>query len=297
MTLHQVMKASMTITTSLSDDAVCEVFMKALVLDGYGATCTVAASGDKYCFTLEYPIEPAARVAAKTAEMRPLIAAANFTGEMAAVAANLRLRRLDALSVASVSPPTTHVLTGVTIVVKVLASRSDAYEWLQALIRAVQERAGSVTAGMIRATLMAAPGSPWGLVVTTPTLTVTEINAPPATPPQLLPPSPPPLSPPSPSPSAPPPSSPPPPSLPPRLSLRPPSATPTAPAAIDALPTLKQSQDLDGGLIAGVGVIAGFAALAILLGACLFIIKLSRGPRWRVPLCEDEMATLQTQTI
>ena len=48
-------------------------------------------------------------------------------------------------------------------VVKVPASRVDAYEWLQALIRAVQERAGSVTASMIRATLMAAPGSPWGL--------------------------------------------------------------------------------------------------------------------------------------
>ena len=133
----------MTITTSLSDDAVCEVFMKALVLDGYGATCTVAAIGDKYSFTLEYPIEPAARVAAKTAEMRPLIAAANFSGEMEAAAANLRLRRLDALSVASVGPPTTHVLTGVTIVVKVPASRVDAYEWLQALIRAVQERAGT----------------------------------------------------------------------------------------------------------------------------------------------------------
>ena len=161
--LHQVMKASMTITTSLSDDVVCEVFMRALVLDGYGATCTVAAIGDKYTFTLEYPIEPAARVAAKTAEMRPLIAAANFSGEMEAAAANLRLRRLDALSVASVGPPKTHVLTRVTIVVKVLASRSDAYEWLQALIRAVQERAGSVTASMIRATLMAAPGGPWGL--------------------------------------------------------------------------------------------------------------------------------------
>ena len=74
-------------------------------------------------------------------------------------------------------------------------------------------------------------------------------------------------------------------------------ATPTAPAAIDDLPTLAQSQDLDGGLIAGVGVIAGFAALAMLLGACLFIIKLSRGPRWKVPLWEDEILNLQTQTI
>ena len=68
-------------------------------------------------------------------------------------------------------------------------------------------------------------------------------------------------------------------------------------AATDTLPTLTQNQDLDGGLIAGVGVIAGFAALAMLLGACLFIIKLSRGPRWKVPLWEDEILNLQTQTI
>lgn len=285
----------MTSITNLPSDAdVCEVFMKVLVLDGYAATCTVAAIGDKYTFMLEYPIEPAARVAAKTAEMKPFVATANFTREMAAAAANLlRLRRLDALTAASVDPPTTHVLTRVTTVVKVLASsRVDAYEWMQVLSQAVQERAGSVTASMIRAILGAEPGSPWGLVVTAPTLTVTETNAPPATPPKQLPPSPPRLSPPPPSPSAPPP-----PSLPPRLSLPPSSAIPTAPAAIEDLPTLKQNQDFDGGLIAGVGVIAGLAALAMLLGACLFIIKLYRGPRWRVPLWEDEIATLQTQTI
>ena len=76
-----------------------------------------------------------------------------------------------------------------------------------------------------------------------------------------------------------------------------PSATPAAPTAIDALPALKQNQGLDGGLIAGIGVIAGFAALAMLLGASLFIIKLCRGPRWKVPLWEDEILNLQTQTI
>ena len=297
-TLYQIMKASMNISTSLSDAAVCEVFMQALTFDDYSATCTAAVSGDKYTFTLEYPLEPAVQVAAKTAEMMSLVVTATFTEKMAAAAANLRLRRLVALSVARVDPPTTYVLTRVTIVVKVLASRVDAYQWLQFLIRVVQERAGSVTASMIRAALMAAPGSPWGLVVTTPALTVTETNAPPATPPKLLPPSPPPLSPPPPSPSAPPPSSPPPPSLPPRLPLpRPPSATPTAAAAIDVLPTLKQNGDFDSGLVAGVGVIAGLTVLAMLLGAYLFIIKLCRGPRWRAPLWEDELATLQTQTI
>ena len=54
-TLYQIMEASMNISTSLSD-AVCEVFMEALTLDGYGATCTAAVSGDKYTVTLEYPL-------------------------------------------------------------------------------------------------------------------------------------------------------------------------------------------------------------------------------------------------
>ena len=35
----------------------------------------------------------------------------------------------------------------------------------------------------------------------------------------------------------------------------------------------------------------------LLLGASLFIIKLCRGPRWKVPLWEDEILNLQTQTI
>ena len=50
-TLYQIMEASMNISTSLSAAAVCEVFMEALTLDGYGATCTAAVSGDKYTFT------------------------------------------------------------------------------------------------------------------------------------------------------------------------------------------------------------------------------------------------------
>ena len=37
-TLTQIMGVSMNISTSLSDAAVCEDFMKALTLDGYGAT-------------------------------------------------------------------------------------------------------------------------------------------------------------------------------------------------------------------------------------------------------------------
>ena len=50
-TLYQIMEASMNISTSLSAAAVCEVFMEALTLDGYGATCTAAVSGDKSTFT------------------------------------------------------------------------------------------------------------------------------------------------------------------------------------------------------------------------------------------------------
>ena len=37
----------MSISTSLSDVAVCEVLMEALTLDGYGARCTAAVIGDK----------------------------------------------------------------------------------------------------------------------------------------------------------------------------------------------------------------------------------------------------------
>ena len=43
--------------------------MEALTLDGYGARCTAAVIGDKYTFTLEYPLEPVVQVAAKTAQM------------------------------------------------------------------------------------------------------------------------------------------------------------------------------------------------------------------------------------
>ena len=78
-TLTQIIGASMNISTSLSDAAVCEVFMKALTLDGYGATCTAAASGDTYTFTLEYPLEPAVQVAAKTAEMKSFLVDSSFT--------------------------------------------------------------------------------------------------------------------------------------------------------------------------------------------------------------------------
>ena len=115
-TLTQIMRASMNISTSLSDASVCEVFMKALTLDGYGATCTAAVSGDKYTFTLEYPLEPAVQVAAKTAEMKSFVVGGNFTEAMAAAAALLRRRRLDTLSVAGVTPPTTAVGAQVTIV-------------------------------------------------------------------------------------------------------------------------------------------------------------------------------------
>ena len=58
----------MSISTSLSDVAVCEVLMEALTLDGYGARCTAAVIGNKYTFTLEYPLEPVVQVAAKTAQ-------------------------------------------------------------------------------------------------------------------------------------------------------------------------------------------------------------------------------------
>ena len=82
-TLTQIMGASMNISTSLSDAAVCEVFMKALTLDGYGATCTAAVSGDRYTFTLEYPLEPAVQVAAKTAEMKSFLVDGSFAADPA----------------------------------------------------------------------------------------------------------------------------------------------------------------------------------------------------------------------
>ena len=155
-TLTQIMGASMNISTSLSDAAVCEVFMKALTLDGYGATCTAAVSGNKYTFKLEYPLEPALQVAAKTAEMKSFVVTANFTEEMAAAASNLRRRRLDTLSVAAVDPPTTSVDARVTIVVSVLGSESNAYAMLQKQSTTVQDQAGSVNASRISSILTAA---------------------------------------------------------------------------------------------------------------------------------------------
>ena len=190
-TLYQIMEASMTITTSLYDSAVCDVLMEALTLDGYGATCTAAVSGDKYTFTLEYPLEPAVQVAAKTAEIKSFVVTVTFTEAMTATAANLRRRRLDALSIAGVDPPTTSVRARVTIVVKVLASsRPNSYEWLQVQSSAVQAVAGSIDANLVSNTLTAALPNLTGLVVTAPSLTVSETNGPPTTPPPRAPPSP-----------------------------------------------------------------------------------------------------------
>ena len=237
-TLYQSMEASMNISTSLSDAAICEVFMKALTLDDYSATCTVAVSSDKSTFKLEYPLEPALQVAAKTAEMKSFVVTANFTEEMAAAASNLRRRRLDTLSVAAVDPPTTSVDAQVTIVVSVLGSESNAYAMLQKQSSAVQDQAGSVNASTISSSLTAAVANLTGLVVTAVTQTVSETNAPPTTPPPLAPPSPPsppsPLSPPLP-PSPPPPRFPPavppqaPPSTPPPSLLSPPPPSPPSP--------------------------------------------------------------------
>ena len=210
-TLTQIMGASMNISTSLSDAAVCEVFMKALTLDGYGATCTAAVSGDKYTFTLEYPLEPAVQVAAKTAEMKSFVVGGKLAEAMAAAAALLRRRRLDTLSVAGVTPPTTTVGAQVTIVSKILASSSpDAYQLLQNESSTVQDQMGSVNASRISNTLTTAVTNIKGLAVTAPIQTAyAETNAPPKTPPPPPPPSSPP--PPSlPSPPQPPPPSPPP---------------------------------------------------------------------------------------
>ena len=193
MTLTQIMAASMNISASLSDAAVCEVFMKALTLDGYGATCTAAVSGDKYTFTLEYPLEPAVQVAAKTAQMKSFIVGGNFTEGMAAAAALLRRRRLDTLSVAGVTPPTTAVGAQVTIFSKIFASSSpDAYQLLQNESSTVHDQAGSVNASRISSILTAVVTNIKGLAVTAPIQTAyAETNAPPQTPPPLAPPQPP----------------------------------------------------------------------------------------------------------
>ena len=192
-TLTQIMGVSMNISTSLSDAAVCEVFMKALTLDGYGATCTAAVSGDKYSFTLEYPLEPAVQVAAKTAEMKSFVVGGNLAEAMAAAAALLRRRRLDTLSVAGVTPPTTTVGAQVTIFSKIYASSSpDAYPLLQNESSTVHDQAGSVNASRICSTLMAAVTNINCLAVTAPIQTAyAETNAPPQTPPPLAPPQPP----------------------------------------------------------------------------------------------------------
>ena len=211
--LFQMMAASMNVSSSLSGSAVCEVFIEALTLDDFNATCTAAVSGEKYTFTLKYPLEPAAKVAAKTAQTKSFLVTSNFTDAMVAAATNQQRRRLDALSVAGVDPPTTAVDAQVTIVVSVLGSDSNAYATLQNQSSAVQAQAGSVNASTISTTLAAAVTNLTGLVVTTPTITVVYTNAPPSNPP--APPSPPaspplpPQSPPLPSPSLPSPSPPP----------------------------------------------------------------------------------------
>ena len=94
----------MDVTSTLSDSAVCDVFMEALGgLDDFNATCTAVVSGDKYTFTLKYPLEPAESVATKTADAKTLIVTSDFPGTMAAAAANQERRRLAALSVDSVA--------------------------------------------------------------------------------------------------------------------------------------------------------------------------------------------------
>ena len=94
----------MDVTSTLSDSAVCDVFMEALyMLDDFNATCTAVVSGDKYTFTLKYPLEPAESVATKTADAKTLIVTSDFPGTMAAAAANQERRRLAALSVDSVA--------------------------------------------------------------------------------------------------------------------------------------------------------------------------------------------------
>ena len=134
----------------------CEVFIEALTLDDFNATCTAAVSGEKYTFTLKYPLEPAAKVAAKTAQTKSFVVTSNFTDAMVAAATNQQRRRLDALSVAGVDPPTTAVDAQVTIIVSVLGSDSNAFATLQNQSSAVQAQAGSVNASTISTTLAAA---------------------------------------------------------------------------------------------------------------------------------------------
>ena len=244
-TLYQIVEASMNISTPLSAAAVCEIFMQALTLDGYGATCTAAVIGDKYTFKIEYPLEPLVLVAVKTAEMKSFVVTANFTDDMAIMAANMRRRRLETLFVAAVDPLTTTVGAQVAIVVKVLAgSRSNAYEWLQDQSSVLQDQANSVNVSTISSTLTAAAANLTGLAVTAPTTIYVETNAPPTMPPALVPPSSPspsspplppsPCSPPSPpSPPSPLPQSSPPLSLPPALL---PSTPPSSPPQEQSLP-------------------------------------------------------------
>ena len=63
----------------------------------------MVSGGDKYTFTLKYPLEPAESVAPKTASAKALIVTPDFPGKMAAAAANQERRRLEALSVDSVA--------------------------------------------------------------------------------------------------------------------------------------------------------------------------------------------------
>jgi hypothetical protein len=277
-TLTQIMGASMNISTSLSDAAVCEVFMKALTLDGYGATCTAAVSGDTYTFTLEYPLEPAVQVAAKTAEMKSFVVGGNLAEAMAAAAALLRRRRLGTLSVAGVNPPTTSVGAQVTIVVEVLASGSrDAYNLLQNQSRTVLDQAGSVNASRISSTLMAMVPNLRGLAVTAPTRAAyVETNAPPKTPPPLAPPPPPrpsspqpsppqqqsPEQPPTPPPSSPKPSPPPP----------PPSAPPLSPES-ETVDSKDRPPENDLAVSTIAGLVTGAVGLMLVTITTYVIIK------------------------
>ena len=269
--LFQLMSASMNVSSSLSDSAVCEVLMEALTLGDFNATCTAAVSGDKYTFALKYPLEPAAKVAAKTSQTKSFVVTSNFTDAMVAAAANQQRRRLDALSVVGVDPPTTYVDAQVTIVVSVLGSDSNAYATLQNQSSAVQAQAGSVNASTISTTLAAAVTNLAGLAVTAPAQIVIETNAPPSNPPPLPPASPPlpPQSPPQPSlPPSPPPVPPvptplsPPLSLPPRPPLSPPptaSTTSPPPAAPPPAGPKDREATSDAGIIAG-SVAGGMAA-------------------------------------
>ena len=234
--LFQMMMTSMNVTSSLSNSAVCEVLMEALTLADFSATCTAAVSGEEYTFTLTYPLEPAEKVAAKTAQTKSFVITSNFTDAMVAAAAKKQRRRLDALSVAGVAPPTTSVNAQVTIVVSVLGSDSNAYATLQDQSSAVQAQADSVNASTISTTLAAAVTNLTGLVVTAPTqLPNVETNAPPTSPPAV------PMSPPPPSPSP----------LPPSPSPSPP--TPSPPSTEDPLtPDDDDDSQCDGGCIAGI---------------------------------------------